>query len=160
LPSWHVCPDPHFLLQPPQCWGFVCVSVQAPSQTTDVAGQTQLPPWQTSPAGHLLLHSPQWLASVAKSTHSEPHRFAGGQTHWPAWQTSAPGQTGSSSMIPSQSLSLPSQTSVMSAWMPLSASLQSSPPQTIGTCPSLSRSRGEKTQIAWTRSQRTSVLQG
>src|SRR6185295_2578158 len=62
--------------------------------------------------------------------------------------------------VPSQSLSLPSQTSGWPGNTSGSSSSQSSPPQTIGTCPSPSLSSASYVQIAITGSQARLLLHG
>jgi hypothetical protein len=82
-----------------------------PHATWD-AGHAQTPPTHVALGGQALLHAPQCAMFVFLSTHSEPQVFAAGHVHAPLWQTVNPGHVAPLSIVPSQSLSFPLQTSV------------------------------------------------
>jgi hypothetical protein len=108
------------LPQWPQLSLLVVVSTQAVPQAVVVPGQVQLELLQVAPVGQGVLQLPQCSVSLLVSTHLPP-QVASPPPHTqpPPWQT-APvpilltqlsSTAGSSSMIPSQSLSFPSQIS-------------------------------------------------
>jgi hypothetical protein len=108
------------LPQLPQSWALVSVSTQDEPQSVLPPAQPHSPPVHSAAAGQALPQPPQLAGSVLVSAHRDPHRVTLlPQTHCPAWHSApvpicwaqASSTAGSSSTMPSQSLSLPSQTS-------------------------------------------------
>jgi hypothetical protein len=119
-PATHCVPPVHACAQPPQFAGSVCVSMHLPLQIAPGGGQAHAPATHDSPGPQTVPQAPQFDGLLARSAHAPAHAtLPGGQTHVPAAQTD-PGRNlalqkafdGSGlSMMPSQSLSMPSQTS-------------------------------------------------
>jgi len=117
LPLWQVCAAGHTVPQPPQLFGSFCSPTQAPPHAVSPPGHPQVPAWQIPPVGHVIPHAPQLPTLVVVSTQvAPPHVVL--HVQLPFTQTSpgviashAASTAGSLSTIPSQSLSLPSQTS-------------------------------------------------
>jgi hypothetical protein len=129
LALWHVCALGHANPQVPQFLESTCSLTHAPAHplspvaqhipldAISLDGHWQAPLWQLPPDGQVLPHVPQFATSFAVSTHVvPPHivlhtQLAFVQTSPGVAASQAASTTGSLSTTPSQSLSLPSQTS-------------------------------------------------
>jgi hypothetical protein len=116
-PLTQVVPGPQASPQVPQFVLSVFLSTQVSLHTERPSAQPHWPPAQVAPVAQTFPQVPQFVLSVCGSTQSEPQRC--GQTHAPDWQVEpvpvlcshCAFGLGPSSMVPLQSLSLPSQSS-------------------------------------------------
>jgi hypothetical protein len=83
-PALHTVPPVQAIPQPPQLFGSVFVSTQAPVQSVVAAGQVVVQVIeQTCIAVHIVPQPPQFCGSVFVSTQTPPHKVPVGQAHVP-----------------------------------------------------------------------------
>ena len=102
-------------MQPPQWCASIAVSTHDEPQSVRPIEHiiTQAPMSQTCPVGHTIPQPPQFIGSLVRSTQCPLQRSAGKHMHEPLSHTVPIGHVASLSTRPSQSSSMPLQTSVI-----------------------------------------------